>query len=119
MSQEIQSAQLLELQSLSDLVRLVVSRFDPGNRATYLYYAEKDGKHVFFNTQVVFGWYDRRGLPITLVAYHDEAPTNLIRYISPTDSEVEKWEFVTTIENQSNIAHIPIIRLASVPSFLL
>ena len=116
---DVQKSQLIELNDLKDLIRLSVCRMDRG-RGVYLYYTVSDGKHVYFTNQLIPGWYDLRGLPITMFATTENAPeTNLIEYRSASDNEEEKWQFVEFIRTGPNQAYIPIIHLKSVPAFLL
>ncbi len=116
----IEKSQIIEFESMDDLIRLMVSRFDPGNRTGYLYFGEKDGKNVFFTTQIVPGWYENRGLPVTMLVYHAESPpTTIIKYKSPTEFEGESWEFVENVQAGANTAYIPIIKLKTIPDYLL
>ncbi|MHA2028667.1 MAG: hypothetical protein ACW99A_02070 [Candidatus Kariarchaeaceae archaeon] len=120
MSKSVEQSQVFELDSITDLIRLMVSRFDPGNRSGYLYYGEKDGKYVYFTTQIVPGWYENKGLPVTMLVYHDEAPpSTVIKYKSPTEFEVESWEFVENVQVAAHTAYLPIIKLKTIPEFLL
>ena len=115
----VEKSQKFELDSLTDLIRLMVSRFDPNNRTGYLYYGETDNKHLFFTTQIVPGWYDNRGLPVTMFATYDKAPdTTVIKYKSPTEFEDESWEFVSSTSPGANTAYLPIIKVKSIPSYL-
>lgn len=115
----VEKSQKLELESLTELVRLMVSRFDPSNRTGYLYYGETEDKHVYFTTQIVPGWYDNRGLPVTMFAYFDTAPpTTVIKYKSPSEFEEESWEFVNNTQPAANTAYLPIIKVKSIPSYL-
>ena len=104
---------------MTDLIRLIVSNIQ--NRGGgYLYYGEKDGKHVYCVSHLVPSWYNLRGLPVTLVAHHDGPPEHdFIAYNYSTEDTVESWEFVNELKNSPKVAHIPIIRVEDFPEFLL
>ncbi|NHJ31410.1 MAG: hypothetical protein FK732_00965 [Asgard group archaeon] len=114
----IAKAQKFTLASMSDLIRLVVSNAQ--NRGGYLYYGEMNGKHIYAISHLIPSWYNLRGLPVTLVAYGDEAPQHdFIAYKFSSEDQEESWEFVKNIKTSPKIAHIPIIRIESFPKFLL
>lgn len=118
--ESIKKSQVFELDSMEDLIRLMVSRFDQGHRSSYLYYGEKAGKHVYFTTQIVPGWYENRGLPVSMLVYSDEPPkSTIIKYQSPTEFEGESWEYVENVQVGNKTAYLPIIKLKSIPDFLL
>jgi len=111
-------AKLFKISSMTDLIRLVVS--NSPNRGGYVYYAEKDGKHLYVVSHLIPGWYDLRGLPVTLTAETENAPeTNFIAYRFPSEDEEESWEFVTNIQNSPKFAFIPIIRVDEFPDFII
>ena len=115
---EIQKAQILRLDTPLDLFRLVVSNAQ--NRGAFLYYGIKDGKHLLAISHLVPGWYNLRGLPITLVAEIDDTPkTNIIRYKFAGDDVGEDWEFVDQFTSDSKYVYLPIIKVAEFPEFLL
>ena len=115
---EIQKAQILRLNAPLDLFRLVVSNAQ--NRGAFLYYGMKDGKHVLAISHLVPGWYNLRGLPITLVAEINEAPeTNIIRYKFASEDSGEEWEFVNQFTSNTKYVYLPIITVAEFPEFLL
>ncbi|MHA2252413.1 MAG: hypothetical protein ACXAD7_18750 [Candidatus Kariarchaeaceae archaeon] len=117
---EIQSSQVFKLSSLIDLVRLVVTQMNTHKRAGYLYYAEKDGKHIYAMSHLIHGWYNLRGLPVTLIAHAEEHPqTNFIAYNLGTDTTKESIDFVDYIKSSTQIVHIPIIKVDQFPDFLL
>lgn len=114
----IQKAQTLRLSTPLDLFRLVVSNAQ--NRGAFLYYGMKDGKHLFAISHLVPGWYNLRGLPITLVAEIDDAPkTNIIRYKFAGEDVGEEWEYVNQFTSNSKYVYLPIIMVAEFPEFLL
>ena len=97
MEKEIPISQKMELGSLKDLLRLVVSIMGRSNQSGYLYYGEKDGKHVYFLTHTVGGWYELRGLPVTLIAFTEIKPeTNFLEYSPPSNENEESYKFITT-----------------------
>lgn len=118
MAVEIAKAQIFTLETITDLIRLVVSNSQ--NRGVYLYYGEKDGKHIYAISHLIPSWYGLRGLPVTLIAYAEEPPKhNFIAYKFSTESEEEQWEFVSFIKTSPKIAHIPIIKTKNFPDFLV
>lgn len=118
---DIQPSQTMRMESLKDLLRLVVSIMSRSNGSRYLYYGQKDGKHVYFMTHSVGGWYELRGLPVTIAAFTDIEPeTDFLEYTSPTGGEKEHYKFVEEIKTSStNSVPIPIIRLEELPPFML
>ena len=120
MSDDIRPSQKMELDSLKDLLRLVVSIMGRSNQSRYLYYGKKGDKHVYFLTHSVGGWYNLRGLPVTLLTYTDIEPkTSFIEYISPTTGEEEAFKFIEEIKQSTNSVPIPIIKLKELPSFMI
>ena len=116
---EIQASQKIELESLTDLLRLVVSIMGRSGITSYLYYVEQEGKHVYFLTHTVGGWYELRGLPVTLLAKTDIEPsTSFIEYTSPTTGNEESYKFVDQIKQSTSVAAIPIIKLKELPPFM-
>lgn len=121
MADEIpKKAQIMELESLTDLLRLVVSIMGRSNVSGHLYYGKKDGKNLYFLTHSVQGWYDLNGLPVTLVAEDDRAPEqNFIEYTYATDGEKENIKFVSEIKQSTQSIFIPIIKLKEFPKYML
>lgn len=116
---DVLKAQYLELESLTDLLRLVVSIMGRTNVSGHLYYAEKNGRHLFFLTHSIGGWYELQGLPVTLLAEGDSAPEeNFIEYTLARDGEKEKFEFVSEIKQSTQTIQIPIIKLKELPNFM-
>ena len=116
---EVQKPQQMQLSSLMDLLRLVVSIISRGAGGAYLYYAEHNGKHIYFLTHTVGGWYDLKGLPITLVAEHDTAPLKpFISYTYADEGQVEDYQFVDHVRQSTNSVHIPIIKIKDIPDFI-
>ena len=120
MEKEIPISQKMELGSLKDLLRLVVSIMGRSNQSGYLYYGEKDGKHVYFLTHTVGGWYELRGLPVTLIAFTEIQPeTNFLEYSPPSNENEESYKFINEIKQTTNSIPIPIIRLKELPNFMI
>ncbi|MHA2504235.1 MAG: hypothetical protein ACXAE3_15360 [Candidatus Kariarchaeaceae archaeon] len=118
---DIEPSKTMKMESLTDLLRLVVSIMSRGNAARYLYYGQKDGHHIYFMTHSVGGWYKLRGLPVTIAAFTDIEPeTNFIEYTSPVSGETEGYKFVDELKTASTSSvPIPIIRLAELPDFMI
>ncbi|MHA2028744.1 MAG: hypothetical protein ACXAC2_09080 [Candidatus Kariarchaeaceae archaeon] len=114
----ITKAQILRLQTPLDLLRLVVSNAQ--NRGAFVYYGLNNGKHILAISHLVPGWYNLRGLPITLIAEIPEAPkTDIIRYRFASDDGEEEWEFVDNFTSDSKYVFLPIVKIAEFPDFLL
>ena len=111
----IQKAQLLELESINELIRMIISMTQ--NRGGYIYLTKKHGKHYFLVTNLVPSWYDLKGLPITVYTEVKDVPVgNFVAY-STTNVEKETWEYVNTVTDTSRV-HIPIIRVKELPEFI-
>ena len=116
----IRKSQQLHLDSLTDLIRLTVSSMDRAARGGYIYYCKHNGEDIYLLNQIIPGWYDLKGLPITLVAKTDKEPEGkFIAYRFGTDTVEESWKFVDQIQTSANIALIPIIRIKQLPEFIL
>ncbi|MHA2278116.1 MAG: hypothetical protein ACXAC2_20240 [Candidatus Kariarchaeaceae archaeon] len=116
----IRKSQQLHLDSLTDLIRLTVSSMDRAARGGYMYYCKHNGEDIYLLNQIVPGWYDFRGLPITLVAKSDREPEGkFVAYRFGTDTIEESWEFVDQIQPSPNVALIPIIKVKQLPDFIL
>jgi len=112
---KIRPAVSLRLRSLTDLIRLLVAW--GRERGTYMFYFEKEGKHVYGALIGSFpGYYELRGLPFFVYVVDDEPPKgNFIRYIGHQE---EKIEFVKAVEVDPKARFIPIIYLAETPAFV-
>jgi len=76
---EIEAAVPLELNSLEDLIKWIVS--SPQGQQTTLFYYNKENEHYFSTLIILPGYYQFKGLPILLVAKHFEAPKgSFLRY---------------------------------------
>ena len=111
----IEKAQTLELESVSDLIRMIISMTQ--NRGGYIYFTKKNGKYYFLVTNLVPSWYNLKGLPITVYAEVKDIPNgNFVAY-STSNVESEKWEYVNCVTDTSRV-HIPIIRVKDLPDFV-
>ena len=112
----VRKAQLFKVSSLMELVRLIVSNSQA--RGGYLYYSEKDGKTVFAVSHLVPGWYNLRGLPITMYAEHNTPVNgNFIQYNFATEDSTESFQFTNYNSNNSKIMFIPLIKVDEFPEF--
>lgn len=117
---DLQKAEQFELESLSDLIRLIVSRIDRGNRTGYLYYSNVNNKHLFLSSQVIPGWFDLRGLPMTLkVEADDPGDATFVQYKFATEFDEESWKFTTFMTTDTKVAHIPIIHVKEFPEYMI
>ena len=114
----IEKAQLLEMNDFSDLLRLIVSRM--GKTATgYLYHVVKDDEHIYFLSQTVPGWYDFKGIPLTMYAKAKEPTGIFIKYNMATEADEESWSFTDFTGTSPKSIYIPIIKVSQLPDFLL
>jgi hypothetical protein len=115
---DIPKAARFELNSLDELIRLVVASSQ--NRGGHIYYGEKNGEHILLVTHLVPSWFELKGLPITMFAKVSEAPTGKFIAYSYTnnDDNMESWEFVDYIRDNPKIAHIPIIKVKEFPDYV-
>ena len=73
-----------------------------------------------FLTHSVNGWYNLKGLPITLLVKTDSAPeSSFIEYTYATEGEEESYSFVTQIKQSTKSIFIPIIKLDQLPDFMV
>ena len=76
---EIPSAIPMELYTLPDLIRWLVSS-SQGQQGT-IFHFQRDGKHYYATLIILPGYYDFNGLPLLLFVEHDSAPqNNFIRF---------------------------------------
>ncbi len=115
---EIRQAMKLKLKSVEDLIRLLVSRSPQGNML-YIYNFEDNGNYVYFVSQSVPGWFELRGLPVTMYTFGPEPKSDLIEYSAPSDNEAETWKFTEFIKAGHGKVFIPIIKIESKPEFLI
>ncbi len=114
---EVQKSKTVEMESLFDLIRLIIS--NSAQRGGFLYLGKKDGKNIFYISHVVPSWYDLKGLPIVLYAYCDTYPEEtFIAYSRPTSTDEESWKFVKFVkDNDTKTMYIPIVKVKNIPEF--
>ncbi|MCY3411489.1 MAG: hypothetical protein INQ03_07660 [Candidatus Heimdallarchaeota archaeon] len=116
---EIQKSQTIELSSLNDLIRLIIS--NSAQRGGFLYLGVKDDRNVFYISHIVPSWYELKGLPIVLYAFSESyPPENFIAYTRPSSTDKEQWEFVDLVnENDTKTMYIPIVKVKEIPDFTI
>ena len=117
---EIESAVPLELNSLEDLIRWIVSS-SQGQQSALFYY-NKENVHYFSTLIILPGYYQFKGLPLLLVAKHSEAPKgSFIRFDIRKDADPNKKMSYTNgfDDRDSNLGYIqylPIVQLKKLPA---
>lgn len=114
--ENVGKAKIIQLESLSELIRLVVSNSQ--QRSGYLYFGKKDGKNIFLVTHLVPSWYEMRGLPITMYATYDSEPLGAFIAYSKNENDEEHYEFVNKISDNPKYMNIPIIKMKEIPDFI-
>ncbi|MCH8906221.1 MAG: hypothetical protein IH840_03945 [Candidatus Heimdallarchaeota archaeon] len=118
MTDQPRKAQPFELDTLMDLIRLVIS--NSGNRSGYLYYGQHNDQPLFAVSHLVPSWYEMRGLPVTLFARTDTPPDeNIIAYKFATETEEENWSYVKHVTTDPNTIYIPLIKVKEFPTFFI
>ncbi len=113
---EIPKSQTFKFKSMNDLVRLLVSSAHERGIAN-LFASTKDGKTVFFITQILPGYYQYRGLPLTAFYEYDGIIDKKFIAYKLTE-QGEEWEFTNSLKTPG-FQIIPIIYVESPPEFLL
>ncbi len=115
----IQPAAGMELEGLGELVRLVVANAQ--HRGGHIYAGlQEDGNWIYFINHLVPNWFDMKGLPITLFVRTKESPSgSFIAYEYMNGFGKESWNFVNAVGENPKIAYIPIIKLKSIPKFIV
>ena len=113
---DIPSTKKFKFNSMDDLVRLLISSAHERGVANLFAY-RKDGKTIFFITQILPGYYEFRGLPLTAYFEYDgEVSDKFIAY--KLTEQGEEWEFTSALKTPG-YQIVPIIYIESPPSFLL
>ena len=113
---DLRNVQTIELESLKDLVKLLVSSIREPIPITILHHVI-NGKHVFSATQIMQGFYDLKGLPLTFYSiYEGDDVKPFIAY--KTSEDGEELKFVDGIHDLS-YRYLAVVNTKSVPKFLL
>ncbi|OLS27522.1 MAG: hypothetical protein HeimC3_03010 [Candidatus Heimdallarchaeota archaeon LC_3] len=115
---EIPSAMPMELYSLQDLIRWLVSS-SQGQQAT-IFYFQKDDKHFYATLIILPGYYNFKGLPLLLYVEHDSNPkSNFIRFDIRKESAESAITFTEGFDDRDSnlgyIQYIPIVQLKTIP----
>ena len=114
----IPSAMPMELHSLQDLIRWLVSS-SQGQQAT-IFYFKKEEKHFYATMIILPGYFNFKGLPLLLYVEHDSSPkNNFIRFDIRKESAENPIDFIEGFEDRDSnlgyIQYIPVIQLKSIP----
>jgi len=113
--ENIPQAKKMQLESIGELVRLVISSTQ--NRGGHIYLAEKDSKHYAFVTHLIPSWYSLKGLPVTVYVELDEKPKGKFIAYTAQGTKEEQLSFTDAFKDSMSI-HLPLIRVQEVPDFI-
>ncbi len=106
-------SQSFELDSLSDLARMLAAR-GPREQAPSILLFKDDTKFILGTISTMHGWYDFYGLPIFIYVSLDEEPNgHFLQYESNQDK-------ASCVDNASSPGkfYFPIIKLKRKPAFI-
>ncbi|UCE13587.1 MAG: hypothetical protein JSV04_00045 [Candidatus Heimdallarchaeota archaeon] len=121
---QLESAYGIELDSFTDLVRLVSSA-SPDRPSTIFKWSSEDNSQIFYGSFAIFpGYYDFKALPVLFFVVHDssieEKDQSLVRY--DLQAEENQISFLTHIKDShlenlhtGLIRFIPIVNLKRAP----
>ncbi len=107
------TSQAFELDSLSDLARMLAAR-GPREQAPSILLFNHNSKFILGTISTMHGWYDFYGLPIFIYVTLDEKPKgHFLQYESNSDK-------ATCVDNASSPGkfYFPIIKLKRKPEFI-
>ncbi|MFW9851887.1 MAG: hypothetical protein ACFFDS_03030 [Candidatus Thorarchaeota archaeon] len=114
-STELKSPANIELSSLKDLIKLVISSVGPDRAAGYIGFYKDGGRAIYFIFNTSIGYYELTALPIVVWVEEDEQPKgSFIRYRT---SPVEEIEF-TEDASDPKWLNIPLVNFKKMPDFL-
>ncbi len=105
---EIQPPVNLQLDSINDLARMLVSWSQRDRPANILYF-EHEGKHIFGTLISHHGYYENYGIPLWVYTVEDAPPNGNFLQYSPRPEE--KVTFVQVVSSEPMLVHLPIIRM--------
>ncbi|MFW9929472.1 MAG: hypothetical protein ACFFD1_08785 [Candidatus Thorarchaeota archaeon] len=116
---EIPAAIPMELFSLQDLIRWLVSS-GQGQQGTIFYFRMGD-KHYYATLIILPGYYDFNGLPLLLFVEHNNPPqNNFIRFDIRKESADNAISFTQGFDDRDSnlgyIQYLPVVKLKSIPS---
>lgn len=116
---DIDPAVPLEVDSLEDLIRWIVSSAQ--GQQTSLFYFKKNDKHYFLSFNIMPGYYNYQGLPLLLLTEHPVPPEGPflrfdIRKDAASDKRISYTDgFDDRDSNLGYIQYLPIVKLKSLP----
>jgi len=112
---EIKPPTAIQLESLKDLIKLVISSTGPERVAGYIGHIKEGERSIYFIFNTSLGYYDLNALPIVIwVENQTETEHSFIRYKT---SPAEIIEF-TDDATDAKYVNIPIVRFKKLPDFL-
>ncbi|RMG36762.1 MAG: hypothetical protein D6732_07735 [Methanobacteriota archaeon] len=115
----VSKAEIFELESVEELIRLVVANSQ--HRGGHIYVGNRDGEWYYFVNHLVPNWFELRGLPVTIFARSKKEPSGpfiAYEYVNLGGSG-ETWKFVSSVGENPQIAYVPIVRVKEIPEFIL
>jgi hypothetical protein len=115
---DIPAAIPMELHSLEDLIRWLVSS-SQGQQGT-IFHFQRDEKHYYATLIILPGYYDFNGLPLLLYVEHKNPPqNNFIRFDIRKESAENAITFIEGFEDRDSnlgyIQYIPVVQMKTIP----
>jgi len=112
---ELKSPANIELSSLKDLIKLVISSIGPDRASGYIGFYKDNNRSIYFIFNTSIGYYELTALPIVVWVEESEQPKgSFIRYRT---SPVEEIEF-TEDASDPKWLNIPLVNFKKMPDFL-
>ncbi len=98
----------LQLDSIIDLARMLVSWTQRDRSANILYF-EHNGKHIFGTLISHHGYYENYGIPLWVYTEEESPPAG--HFLQYKTRPEEAIKFVDVIESEPMLVHLPIIKM--------
>ena len=114
-SAELKSPANIELSSLKDLIKLVISSVGPDRAAGYIGFYKDSNRSIYFIFNTSIGYYELTALPIVVWVEENEQPKgSFIRYRTSPSEEIE----FTEDASDPKWLNIPLVSFKKMPDFL-
>lgn len=112
---KLKSPANIELSSLKDLIKLVISSIGPDRAAGYIGYYKDSNRFIYFIFNTSIGYYELTALPIVVWVEENEKPKgSFIRYRTSPSEEIE----FTEDASDPKWLNIPLVSFKKMPDFL-
>ena len=112
---ELKSPANIELQTLKDLIKLVISSVGPDRTAGYIGYYKENSRFIYFIFNTSIGYYELNALPIVVWVEENEQPKgSFVRYRTSPSEEIE----FTEDASDPKWLNIPLVSFKKMPDFL-